>query len=282
MVFSIFPSRNLPRSNETNFWLFQRSNARWKKKLIHSVGDVAQCELVSEPGNPYPGVFQGVSNALVRISTAKEADSKKDPTGNFTPGLGLKLLRDGVPSANIVAMLGVDGQDSWNPFKYDWSNHIASPKATALKLLAKKFSEATPYVGRLGLKSWASIDQTGKKTDDSNLKIPFKLIFSPNAESKNLFPDTYSDLLTNQLKTIKAGTILFDILAVAEPKSTPVKIGSLITKSNFVTSKFGDKDLFFQHNYMEDDLQLHPDGRLLLMLTLLLWLKLWKKFITKD
>ena len=38
--------------------------------------------------------------------------------------MGLKFLRDGVDSANLVAMYSVDGQESWNFFKNDFSNHI--------------------------------------------------------------------------------------------------------------------------------------------------------------
>jgi len=39
----------------------------------------------------------------------------------------LKLFRNGVPSANTIAMFGVNGIPSWNFFdtKYPFSNHIA-------------------------------------------------------------------------------------------------------------------------------------------------------------
>ena len=43
---------------------------------------------------------------------------------NTAPGMGLKFLRDGMDSANLVAMYSVDGQESWNFFKNDFSNHI--------------------------------------------------------------------------------------------------------------------------------------------------------------
>lgn len=43
---------------------------------------------------------------------------------HITPGIGLKFLRDGIDSANLVAMYSVAGQDSWNFFANDFSNHI--------------------------------------------------------------------------------------------------------------------------------------------------------------
>jgi hypothetical protein len=232
-----------------------------RKKYIHSVGSVVQAELIPEAGHPYTGVFQGVDNVLLRFSTAKQPDPKSAPEGNYIPGMGIKLLRDGVPSANLVAMDSVDGQDSFNIFKYDWTNHIPNPKATALKLLEKKFSEATPYTGRIGLKTWGQYDQKGQKVEDSKIKFPFKLIFRPTADIHTRFPDTWQDEMPKQLKTITAGTVLFDVLAIEEPEGQAVKIATLKTKSDFVTSKFGDKDLFFQHNYSEDDIQLHPNWK---------------------
>ena len=56
-----------------------------------------------------------------RLSLALEPDTSKL---NTAPGMGLKFLRDGMDSANLVAMYSVDGQESWNFFKNDFSNHI--------------------------------------------------------------------------------------------------------------------------------------------------------------
>ena len=45
-------------------------------------------------------------------------------TNRTAPGIGLKFLRDGVDSANMMAMFSVEGQESWNFFKNNFSNHI--------------------------------------------------------------------------------------------------------------------------------------------------------------
>lgn len=54
----------------------------------------------------YTGMFTGSDYGYVRMSIAAPTDTK---TPNLKPGMGVKLLRDGVDSANFVAMYGVDG-----------------------------------------------------------------------------------------------------------------------------------------------------------------------------
>jgi len=76
----------------------------------------------------------------MRLSTAKAADesktSAKDAYDNFTPGFGLKLFRDGLPSANTIAMYGVNGVPTWNFFKFPASNHIGGASGIALTAVA--------------------------------------------------------------------------------------------------------------------------------------------------
>ena len=63
--------------------------------------------------------------------------------------MGLKWLRDGMDSANLVAMYSVNGQPKeWNFFAHDFNNHISAPSASNLPLVAlgKKFATVTEYV----------------------------------------------------------------------------------------------------------------------------------------
>jgi len=70
------------------------------------------------------------------------------------PGIGVKFLRDGIDSANFVAMYSVDGQQGWNFFKNDLLNHI--PKASlALLPVAEKFATFTHYIQEVGLSDMA-------------------------------------------------------------------------------------------------------------------------------
>jgi hypothetical protein len=97
--------------------------------LIHSVGSVANVKFVAKPNNGFTGILgEGGNYGIIRFSVAKAYDSSKSTAegayDNFAPGLGLKFLRNGVPSANLVAMFSVDGQKSWNIFANDFTTFI--------------------------------------------------------------------------------------------------------------------------------------------------------------
>ena len=68
-------------------------------------------------------------------AAAKPNTNKKE----LTPGMGLKFLRDGIDSANLVAMNSVEGQASWNFFLNDFSNHIPKPEGFGILLGSLKF-----------------------------------------------------------------------------------------------------------------------------------------------
>ena len=77
----------------------------------------------------------------------------KEPGQSRLPGIGLKFLRDGMDSANLVAMHSLDGQESWNFFKHDLTTHIPPP-GPLLSLIALKFSEATNFVQQVGFSKY--------------------------------------------------------------------------------------------------------------------------------
>ena len=65
--------------------------------------------------NPYTGIFRGADQGLIRLSAAVKPSA--DSGTPFTPGMGLKFLRDGKVSANLVSMKGTGGQpNDWNFF----------------------------------------------------------------------------------------------------------------------------------------------------------------------
>merc|ERR1712018_1108930 len=122
-------------------------------KYIHTVGAVGQVEWRDLGGHSYSGIFNGGSvNGWVRLSQAKEP---APPALDTAPGMGLKILRDGMDSANLVAMYSVNGQESWNFFKNDFTNHLG-PGGLDLVPLEIKFSEATNYISEVGLSDWAT------------------------------------------------------------------------------------------------------------------------------
>lgn len=86
------------------------------------------------------------------MSVAAKPDPKSQP---LAPGIGLKFLRDGIDSASLVAMYSVDGQESWNYFANDFTNHIPAIQSISLLPLAAKFNTATDYIQAVGLSDWA-------------------------------------------------------------------------------------------------------------------------------
>lgn len=69
-------------------------------------------------------MFRGAKAGLIRLSLASKPDFTKtkaaEANENFIPGFGLKLIRDSLPSANLVAMFGLSGIPSWNFFAKDF------------------------------------------------------------------------------------------------------------------------------------------------------------------
>ena len=119
-------------------WLGKRA------KNIHTVGAVGEVKFVPVPNNEgYTGLFEGADHGIIRFSTGGQPDTSKPKAAqanrNFGPGFGLKLLIDGLPSANLVTLTAQ--QDSWNFFKNDFSNHIPIPPEPILS----KFSSVTEY-----------------------------------------------------------------------------------------------------------------------------------------
>jgi len=75
-----------------------------RRKYIHSVGAVGKVSF--RPANNtfnFSGIFHGADYGLIRLSSALE------PKDYIAPGMGLKFLRDGMDSANLVSMYSVNG-----------------------------------------------------------------------------------------------------------------------------------------------------------------------------
>lgn len=143
---------------------FQNGFTGARNKYIHTVGTTATCKFVpTKNSEGYTGVFQGADHGVIRFSVGAQPDyTKSSPAGaangNFAPGIGFKLLRDGVPSANLVAMYSVDGQPSWNFFEFDFSTHIPDVTGSGAAAITAKFSTVTSLIQYVGLSDMASID----------------------------------------------------------------------------------------------------------------------------
>ena len=127
-----------------------------RTKYIHSVGTVGKVKFVSNGKHKFTGIFKGAEHGLIRMSSAAKPASGGQP---LAPGFGLKFLRDGVDSANLVAMYGVNGTPGdWNFFEKTFSTHIQAAKGAALEALAAKFSKSTDFIQQVGLSDIATFD----------------------------------------------------------------------------------------------------------------------------
>jgi hypothetical protein len=135
----------------------------YRSKYIHTVGALGKTEWKSVGYHPYTGIFAGATTGYTRMSFAKEPSSK---SLNTAPGIGVKFLRDGMDSANFVAMYALDGQESWNFFKSTFSNHISEAKGLDTKAIEKKFSARTKWILQVGLSDMATYGQDGIKVEN--------------------------------------------------------------------------------------------------------------------
>ena len=229
-----------------------------RNKDIHSVGTVAKVKFNSNGAGAgkFTGIFsESADHGLIRLSVAAGEPNPKSK--NLKPGMGLKFLRDGVDSANLVAMFSVDGQPSFNFFENDW-NTIIPTAGVALLPVALKFYTATAWIQVCGLSDMASHTQDGTAADTP--VFPFRLRFEPSGQVE--FPsDTYEDYRV-QLSTIQAGTTLFKVHAMDAPEELggqEIYIGDIVTDSEMTTSNFGDEHLFFRHQKADDDIKLKPE-----------------------
>jgi len=223
-----------------------------RQKYIHSVGVVGTGEWRSVGDHGYTGVFTGSQNVIMRMSLASQPDPDKLKT---TPGIALKFLRDGLESGNMVAMFSVDGQQSWNFFRNNITNHIPPLDSLALAPLGTKFATATRNIGQVGLSDMARFAESG--SESSPPVFPFSLNFVPTGEIS--FPDEYVQSFTADLMTIPSGSTLYKVYALDKPVElggTETHIADLVLSTSLTTSKWGDQHLFFRHQTVEDDTSL--------------------------
>jgi hypothetical protein len=166
-----------------------------RKKLIHTVGSIAQTEFEQVPSTPYTGVYaSGNKNVLLRLSVAKATNNSKTTAqgafGNFAPGMSIKFIVDGKQSSNLVAMFSTSGQASWNFFKNPFTPQfdISDNSSIAEKLIAAKFSKVTYYISSMANRELSLINDKGETS--SHIKYPFKLVFRHQIQSSLLDSQT--------------------------------------------------------------------------------------------
>ena len=151
-------------------------------------------------------------------------------------------------------------------FKYNFSNHISPAKAFKIKVLEKKFRQASQCPGHVGISDMATWAQNGSKV--AVPKFPFKLFMVPSAEVRG--PDTPKDVddLMREFQSFQIGTKIMTVYACAKGNGDaendptagglekacgePFKMGDIVTTTECTTSAYGDKKFFFRHQLIEE------------------------------
>lgn len=231
-----------------------------RPKLIHSTGAVTSAKWVSRGNHNFTGIFTGADDVVLRLSLAKQPTTSP---ANCAPGVGVKVLRDTLPSCNFVAMYALGGQSSFNFFEHDFTNHVpalGTDADTSLVLLAKKFATVSKWPTMVGLSDCATFDAQGKK--EANPRMPFRLVLHPSKEAHTAFsaePRKGSNFHLEDLDGWKVDT-LWTVYAQNEPSDkTLTPIADIQMKEAFDASHYSDETLFYRHQRMDEDLELRPD-----------------------
>jgi hypothetical protein len=121
-----------------------------------------------------------------------------------------------------------------------------------LKIIAAKFWQTSYCPIQVGLSDLAS------NADGSPRTFPYSLKFHPLVQS-DCDCMNYNECMQNLIKNLPVGTKLFEVSAQSAPKADFEDIGTVTVTDAFTTSKFGDENLLFRHQHMEDDFALKPE-----------------------
>ncbi len=208
----------------------------------------------------YTGVFQSGARGLVRLSLG---------AGElfYMPGLALKLLVDGGESLDVLAI------PSFAPSK---DKELFSPSNAMTNSLQPPSGALEPIL-ELGMRYFRNvaadplhrpIEHLAARTSDGQAVAqpvaPYALVFRPSqvaretlaiARASNVARDVpQGDDIRTLLGALAPGTVLYEVWACdAKPAMGPTPgagerlVARLITRSGFVASSFGDRELHFVH-----------------------------------
>ncbi len=218
-----------------------------RKRVIHSYGTAARVRWEPQP-NSFSGVFTTGGIGIVRLSLAKAFN---DPVLEvFNPGISVKLLIDGAPSVNFVAINNLDGQEQdQNFFARSLTNVLEEP-SLRLQVLSVGFKVAAYLLSlvnerTLPLENAARVQSDGIALSKADARAPFQIFFEPIAASAALYANDGSDFRL-QLARLPIGTPIYRVFAKRENAEREL-VGVLVLESNFVASRYVDETIFFQH-----------------------------------
>jgi hypothetical protein len=228
--------------------------SRWRK-AIHAHGSVAKIKFVPDSGSTYTGLFKGADYGLIRASLTGDPEDR-----NFAPGLAIKLFIDGQPSGNFSALVSLSGQgQNYNFFAHEFSNMVPVVNELGPKITNLIFRRVTKHPTRIYLQHLGVFTQQGQP--EERFDTPTQVFLVPNPKLQ--FAESPHDFRAD-LATLDPGTQLFSVYAVhpsafrddaietTNARQQAQYIGHIETTSTFVTSFYGDSQLFFRHQRFQN------------------------------
>lgn len=239
-----------------------------RKKLIHPVGTVAVLRFVPRQSHDAPvatGLLAEEQLLLARFSVA-------DPGKNqpFAPGIALKFYaRDGATfpgptTRNVVGVISLEG--SWGPklfFRNALTTHVPNPNAFPYEMVNQQAQEAVeavcPGAGRdsliYPLDNLCNIDRAGRKV--ASPRVPSRVEFWPTGDARKIYfdDDARGEDFRVRLSKFAKGTHVYRLWAAAEGSpSANLPVGDLLIEEPPIACRYGDEELFFQHQYADIEL----------------------------
>jgi hypothetical protein len=221
------------------------------KKAIHARASVAKIRFIPAADTPFTGLFKGADHGLLRLSLTGDPSRR-----GFAPGLAVKFLIDGRLSANFSALVSLDGQgNNYNFFANDFSNIVPVVNRFGPRLINLIFRRVSRFPTKLDLQNLGEFLQNGQAEQVPH--YPLRIFLVPN--TKDQFAETPPHDFRTDLATIPPGTSLFSVYGVdtakfgdngvdqQEYRQKAQLIGYIETTSQFVSSDYGDRRLFFRH-----------------------------------
>lgn len=239
-------------------------------KGIHTSGLVAKVKFNFNAAKVKSlGLTGGWTESVDMIARASSAAQPTDD--NNIPNIVVKHLRKGVLSGNIFAGHGLKQSVVPSFFDKPLSNHVPnrygsfSFEGVGAAFVNWVFAKGPLFHGITGLAEFAQYTSDGKKAD--KVMSPFAWVINPTPAIKAKCNGVKID--SNNygcFKDIPAGTPIWDVWVVMDAiedknlkQSDLHYLGTMDSVTKWTTSKFGDLELYFKHQFWEDELKMRPD-----------------------
>ena len=116
---------------------------------------VAQFKFVSYNNHDFTGSLKGTENGILRISEVGSVAPDQTPSTSA----GLKFLRDGVESANMMTLHAFEGHETFNFLAVDYNSHVNLPtNECSLMTSHAKLATVTRHIGNMSVKGLSDYD----------------------------------------------------------------------------------------------------------------------------